>query len=65
MSQTVVKRNGILNEDDILESKTELIKENVTKRKNEFVNKAVWKPWANVLGVLALSGLLFLASLFI
>lgn len=65
MSQTVVKRNGILKESDILDSKKELIKESVTKKKNEFFNKAVWKPWANVLGVLALSGVLFLASLFI
>ncbi|MGL4451407.1 MAG: hypothetical protein ACRCTZ_09475 [Sarcina sp.] len=65
MSQTVIKRNGILHESDILDCKKDFIKGSITKKKSAFFNKAVWKPWANVLGVLALSGVLFLASLFI
>jgi hypothetical protein len=59
VSQTVIKRKR--NRSDILDEKKEVLKE----KKIAFFNKAVWKPWANVLGVLALTGVIFLASLFI
>ena len=35
------------------------------EKKVAFFKRAGFKSWANVLGVLALSGLIFLASLFI
>ena len=61
MSQTIIKRNMVEENFFFLEEKKEVLKE----KKIAFFNKAVWESWANVLGVLALSGLLFLASLFI
>ncbi|MGL5067232.1 MAG: hypothetical protein ACRC6T_05305 [Sarcina sp.] len=61
MSQTVVKRNRVEENFFFNEDRKEILRE----KKIAFFNKAVWKPWANVLGVLTLSGVLFLASLFI
>lgn len=65
MGQTIAGRKKLLKDNNILEEKKEFLEKNIIKRKNAFFNKAVWKSWANVLGVLALSGILFLASLFI
>ncbi|MGL4760596.1 MAG: hypothetical protein ACRCWG_03980 [Sarcina sp.] len=61
MSQTVIKRNRVEENFFFNEERKEVLRE----KKIAFFNKAVWKSWANVLGVLALSGVLFLASLFI
>lgn len=49
----------------IIKSKYEVIQEKKKKQKIAIFNTARFKSWANVLGIMGLAGLIFLASLFI